>query len=53
MSLTPIESIEFPITVASTLSDRLLSDILMYTKFNGMLLGYIAVVLTLRLLGRF
>ena len=48
MSLTPIE---IP-RIHSTLSDQILSELLTYTKFNGMILGYIAVVLTIRLLGR-
>ena len=49
MSLTPIE---LPKYQASTLSDTLLSELIMYTKFNGMLLGYLSVILTIRLLGR-
>jgi hypothetical protein len=35
-----------------SLSDKLLNDILKYIKYNGLILGYIAVILTVRLLGR-
>lgn len=49
MSLMPIE---MPKEFHSTLSDQILSELLTYTKFNGMILGYIAIVLTIRLLGR-
>ncbi len=49
MSLTPIE---MPMGSHSTLSDQILSEILTYTKFNGMILGYVAIVLTIKLLGR-
>lgn len=50
MSPTPFE-ITFP--AAPTLSDALISDLLTYTKFNGMLLGYIAIIVTIRLLLKF
>lgn len=36
----------------SSLSDKFLSDLLLYTKLNGMLLGYIAVVITIDTFGR-
>ena len=49
MSLTPVE-ITFP--AASTLSDALISELITYTKFNGMLLGYISIIATIYLLSK-
>jgi len=46
MSLTLTE------VLPANLPDRLLNEILKYTKYNGLLLGYIAVILTIRLFGR-
>lgn len=54
MSLTPSD-IVFPPELPkppSSLSDKLLAELTKYVKYNGMLLGYIAILLTIRTLGK-